>query len=103
MEKLIDLREVLVNVEKFSWEDSLFLPPTETWSLDTNCAILNTDDLDDEEEPRFAIDNNLKDALTIQDVQGVVMNIREQHPECTDDDLLKALLHYYQHDAFIVL
>jgi hypothetical protein len=104
MEKLFGLRELLVDVQDFSWKDSLFLPTTGTLSLDSNCAVLNMDDLDeDEETPKFAIDNNLKYALTIQDVKDVVKNIREQSPECTDDDLLKALLYYYQNDAFILL
>lgn len=103
METLIKLREILVNVEEYCWKDSLFLPENETWLLDSNCVVLNMDELeDDEEAPRFALDNNLKYVLTIQDVQDVVENIREQSPNCTDDDLLRALLYYYQNDAFIV-
>ncbi len=35
MEKLIALRNILNNIEKFEWSDALFLPEDETWSLDT--------------------------------------------------------------------
>lgn len=103
MEGLISLRDLLVDVEKYSWKDSLFFSKEGEWSLDSNCAVLNMDDLEDDEEiPPFAFDNNLRYVLTIQEVQDVVKNIRLQNEDCSEEDLIKALLYYYKNDAFIV-
>jgi hypothetical protein len=104
MEELVTTRELLNNVEKYSWEDSLFLPKDEVWSLDSKCAVLNMDDLDDVEEiPNFALENGLQYVLTIQDVQDVVKNVREKNPNCSENVLFDALLYYHKNDAFIVL
>ena len=59
--RLIELRNVLVNAVDFNWEDSLFLPSSEVWSLSSKCYLFNLDDLEDDEElPKFAIDNDFK-------------------------------------------
>ncbi len=102
MDKIIKLRDVLTNSEEHPWRAFLFLHEDKNWNLDSDCAVLNLDDLEiDEEVPQFAIDNNLIYALSIQDVQDIVINAREQRTNCTDEDLLKAFLYYYDNDAFI--
>ncbi|WCF09238.1 hypothetical protein NDS46_04865 [Paenibacillus thiaminolyticus] len=105
MEKLMAVRNILNNIKQFEWSDAVFLPEDETWSLDTQGAILDPDDVEDDsdEVPKFAKDNNLMYVLDIQTVKGIIKNISEQKAECTDNDLFEAFLYYYDNDAFIVL
>jgi hypothetical protein len=104
MDKLIRLRDVLINVEEFEWRDALFVKRDEEWTLDSKCAVLDPDDVEDDadEEPRFAIDNNLKYALNMQEVRGILKNAYEQKSNCNEDDLFKAFLYYYDNDAFML-
>ncbi|MCB2343283.1 DUF7716 domain-containing protein [Clostridium estertheticum] len=105
MNKIVKLRDVLLNIKEFKWNDGLFVVRDEELVLNSRCAVLDPDDVEDDadEEPRFAIDNNLKYALNMQDVRGVVMNAYEQKSSCTENDLLEAFLYYYSNDAFRVL
>ena len=104
MDKLIKLSDVLLNVEGFEWNDALFVVRDENLVLDSKCAVLDPDDVEDDadEEPRFAIDNNLKYALNMQEIRGVLKNAYEQKSSCTKNDLLEAFLYYYDNDAFML-
>jgi hypothetical protein len=103
--KLIELRKILNEIEKFEWSDALFLPEDETWSLDTQGTVLDPDDVEDdgEEVPEFAREHDLMYALSIQTIQSIIKNASEQKKDCTDADFLEAFLHYYDHDAYIVI
>jgi hypothetical protein len=102
MEKLLKLKDVLVNAEDYSFRDSLYLTMDKNWNLNSDCAVLNSDDLEtDEEDPKFALENGLIYALGIHDVQDIVINAKEQNLNCTGEDLLQAFLFYYNNDAFI--
>jgi hypothetical protein len=104
MEKLLKLRDILVHTNDYSWDDSLFLPEDKHWTLNSPCAVLNMDDLEDDEDvPQFAATNKLIYVLGIQDVQDIANNAREQNPNCSAKNLFNAFLYYYKHDAFIVL
>lgn len=104
MEKFT-LAEVLSNIEDFSWSDALYLPDDEVWSKCTKGVILDPDDVEDDEDdlPKYAKDHNLTYALSIQNIEGIVENVREQKREPTIEDYLQAYLFYYDHDAFIDL
>lgn len=99
------LRSILNNIEKFEWTDALFLPEDETWSLDTQGAVIDPDDVEDDtdEVPEFAKENNLMYALDIQTIKGIIKNAYEQKTDCTDKDLIEAFLYYYDSDAFMVI
>ncbi|RPF54146.1 DUF7716 domain-containing protein [Aquisalibacillus elongatus] len=102
MEKLIELRSVLLNAMDFNWDDSLFLPSNEEWFLSSKCYLYNLDDLEDDEEvPKFALDNDFKYVLSIADVQDIVDNAHQQLIECSELDLFNAFYYYYKNDAFI--
>ncbi|MEO3943820.1 hypothetical protein [Gorillibacterium sp. CAU 1737] len=105
MEKRMTLRTILTQIETFEWSDALFLPENETWSLETQGAVLDPDDVEDDEDevPKFAKDHDLMYALDIQTIQGIVENAYEQKSECTDQELFEAFTYYYDHDAFIVM
>lgn len=102
MEKLLKLADVLIYADTYSWADSLFLPQNMDWGLGVPCAVLNMDNLDDNEEiPQFAAQNHLTYALGIQAVQDIVNNARQQRPNCSEEFLFKAFLYYYKNDAFL--
>lgn len=105
MERLLVMRDILNNIEEFKWSDALFLPEDEVWSLDTQGAIIDPDDVEDDsdEVPKFAKENNLMYALDIQTLKGIIRNASEQKTECTDKDFIKAFLYYYDNDAFIIM
>lgn len=101
----MELRNILNNIEKFEWSDALFLPEDETWNLDTQGAVIDPDDVEDDadEVPEFAKENNLMYALDIQTIKGIIKNAYEQKTDCTDKDLIEAFLYYYDNDAFMVI
>jgi negative regulator of genetic competence, sporulation and motility len=103
MSKIFKLSDVLVNSEKFEWSDALFMSRVEEWTLNSSCAVLDPDDIEDDadEEPKFAQDNNLKYILSIQDIQSIVDNAKQQKTCCTENDLFEAFLYYFDNDAFI--
>lgn len=103
MGDLILLKDVLTDIDNYKWSDALFLTEDEVWDLQTKCAVLDPDDVEDDEDdaPRFAIDNNLVYTLSIQDIKGIVKNAYEQKSNCSEKDLLDAFLHYYDNDAFV--
>lgn len=103
MNKIIKLRDVLLNSESYVWSDALFLMKDEVWILDSKCTVLDPNDVEDDadEEPRFAAKNNMIYALSIQDIQSVVENATEQNAHCIENDLLQAFLYYFNNDAFI--
>ena len=100
-DRVYDLGYVLHNIERFSWSDDLYLPPDQPWEERTPCAVLDTSELDEGEEPELARSLGLAYALTVQDVRGIVGNVRELVPQPTTGQLLAALKYYYEHDAFI--
>ena len=102
MKNLQKLSDVLNNINEYSWQDSLFLPENKNWNLESNCAVLNMDNLSvDEEIPQLAIDNKLIYALSIADLQDIVENAKEQLPHCSNEEIFKAFLYYFNNDAFI--
>jgi hypothetical protein len=102
MRELIELRNILLNPFEFNWEDSLFLSRSEDWTLSSKCYLFNLDDLEDDEElPKFALENDFKYMFSIADVQDIVNNAQQQLIVCSEKNLLDAFYYYYKNDAFI--
>ncbi len=104
MGRLITLREALDLADDSPDDAALFLPPGGDWTLYTHCAILEVDRYDDSESPPpFARQNGLARALSVPQIQDIVINARQQVAEPSPEQLLAALLFYYRRDAFIIL
>ena len=102
MERLITLREALSLADSSPDDAALFLPLGEAWSLDTACALSETDPYEDSEAPpKLAQDHGLGYALSVPQLQDIVSNARQQLAEPTAEQLLAAFLFYYDRDAFI--
>jgi len=94
---------VLENIDDFKWSDALYLPEDEVWDVDTEGLICDPNDVEDEDDevPLAAKERNLIYALSIQDIQDIVYNAKQQKDNAFADDLLEAYLYYYDNDAFI--
>jgi len=99
--KFTTLGEVLLNARAYEWSDALHLPAG-SWTAETRALVMYPED-DEDEEPQLARDNRMRYALGIDAVQDIVDNVRDQKPDATLADLVRAFQHYYERDAFIVL
>lgn len=97
------LSYVLENIDEFEWSDALYLPEDEVWNLDTEGLICDPNDVENEcdEVPQVAKEHNLIDALSIQDIQDIVYNAKQQKENVSIDELLEAYLYYFDNDAFV--
>ena len=101
------LKEILLSIEDHSVLAWIYLPADKNWKLDSACAVLESEEvppeLEDEPDagiPEFAKQNGLIQVLPVSTVQDIVSNAKEQKPDATIGDLLKAFEFYYRHDAF---
>ena len=94
---------ILENIDDFEWSDALFLPEDEVWNMDTEGMICDPNDVENEsdEVPKAAKERNLIYALSIQDLQDIVYNAKQQKEKASVDEVLEAYLYYYDNDAFI--
>jgi hypothetical protein len=98
------LKNVLNHANELPWNEYLFLPVDKNWSLDSDCSVINWDELEDAgDTPKIAIDNKLIYVLDIATIQDIVNNANQQRPQCSASDLFKAFMYYYNNDAFITL
>jgi hypothetical protein len=93
---------VFQQLQTLPWNFALYLPRREEWTLDSLSAVLDPNDCeDDADEPQFAIDHELRYALTIQDIQSIARNVSQQKPNATEHDFLCAFKFYFDKDSFM--
>ena len=99
---ILKLSQVLESAEQLPFEGDLFLPKNEKLNQDTKCAILLEDDNFEftEETLLFAETHGLNYHFGIYLVQDVVGNAKLQKSEVSVDELVTALEHYLEYDAF---
>lgn len=99
------LGEVLRTAEDLPWTHALYAPAGPL-QLDESTPVLvwDVDDVADDatDLPAEAIALGYDYVLAIDDVQSIVANARSQRVNPTTADLLLALRHYLDRDAFIV-
>lgn len=105
METIFKLSFILRHIKDFTWSDALFLPENEVWCGITDGMVLEPDDVEEEEDeiPEIAKKGHLIFVLSIQTLQSIIENAYEQKNNCTEDELLRAFLYYYDNDAYINL
>lgn len=101
------LEEVLTGSGHFSHRAWLYLPRTGEWDLETSAAVLESDEISEEDEdlpdagvPEFAKANDLKQVLPITAVQDIVANLKHVNPSPTSVEILSAFTFYYTTDGF---
>lgn len=101
MEKRVELKCLLLDAEQFPWNEHVYMSKDESWTLDSSCYIFNLSELaDDEDDPKFAIENNLRCVLSVGDIQDVVLNMKQQKENCSEQELFNAFIYYFENDAF---
>lgn len=102
--KNLTLSELLANVEQIDPTYELYMPKQEAWTLDTPCSVIGYEDYADaEEDPQYALENNLVYVFGIETVRSIVSNARLQKAEVSLKELYDAFIYYYDHDAFLIL
>jgi len=106
--KIMTFAHVLENIESFSTRCWIYLPSDDEWSLESNSAVLESEEVLPEEEddleagvPEFAKKNKLMRALPVSEVQDIVRNLKEQLPTASLDQAFEAFLYYYDNDSYI--
>ncbi len=110
------IRDVLLSIkEKYLLEGERAVEEDNDWyiyesddilSLSTSCCISSRPEFDENDEeifPGFAIENDMDYSLMPELVTDVVINALDQKRDATEEELLKALNHYLEADAFIKL
>ncbi|MFD4704138.1 hypothetical protein ACFWM3_04635 [Gottfriedia sp. NPDC058432] len=70
--------------------------------MNSSCYLIDLDELDDNEDiPKFAVQNNYCYVLNMADIQDIVDNVKQQRAECSELDLFEAFQYYFKYDAFI--
>ncbi|NML35503.1 RHS repeat-associated core domain-containing protein [Paraburkholderia antibiotica] len=104
MNKLTRLKDVLQDIDQQPWDFALYMPHGVDWNEDTQCAVLNPDDFENEPDPDrpiFAVDHGLHHALGIQVVKSIVENAKLQLADADASNLVSAFVYYYDNDAYI--
>lgn len=101
--KKVTIQEILSNADTFTWSDSLFLSIDDVWVLETEGLVWDPDDVesDEDEVPKSAEENGYDCFLSIQTIQSIVRNAKQQRPDASLKLLLDAFLYYWDNDAFI--
>ena len=102
-QRLIKLSDILLSAEQLPWQRELFLPSDRNWTLDTEGALLDTEDEEDPANPILAQTYGLIGALGTAEIQDIVSNAKQQNPKADVSRLLQAFLFYFANDAFIRL
>ncbi|WNZ63997.1 hypothetical protein QEG98_10045 [Myxococcus sp. MxC21-1] len=100
MDKLLSLGEVLVHINECHWEDFLYAEGRPPWTVETRCVVIERDPYSDE-LPEAAKALSLVPVLQVSDVKSVVRNAKQQRPDVSTEDLVRALTFYFQKDAYI--
>jgi len=72
-----------------------------TWTVETPCAVVDNDDLDETGSHPLVVRHNLERALSVSQVQDIAANLAAQGAEGTERELLRALVFYVKNDAFV--
>lgn len=99
------LSALLANADSLDWQTALYLPVDKSrWGLDCVAIVENPDGFDDydgDDNPVELSKLHYRYVIQCDDVQSVVLNLREQCPAFDLDLAYKAFIYYLEHDAFI--
>jgi hypothetical protein len=109
-EQLRSLRDLLREAGELSDTAWLYLSGKEPWTLESRALVAESEEVAPEEEndpdagtPEAVRKLGFVEVLPIATVKEVVRNAQMQDPDVDDETLRRALIHYYDHDAFVEL
>lgn len=94
------LGDVLSAERGLSWTKAYYLKGGPPWSSDTPCAVLDEDEASDSADELRTL--GMKHVLDVQEVRGVIMNLRHRTKSPTIVEIVEAVEFYYLNDAYIV-
>lgn len=103
--QFLTIGEVISQPHSFRWDYAIYANIKADLNEEALCLILDPDDVenDENEEPAEACRNGFSYVLSIQDVQSIFENLKDQSRLVTKEMMLLAFRHYLKWDAFIVL
>lgn len=75
-------------------------------TLETDCVIDEYSEITDDDEeifPKYITQNNLEFWFTDELLEDVTFNALKQKTSATNEEILKAIKHYNEHDSFMKL
>jgi hypothetical protein len=100
--------DVLATIATRSVRAWVYLPSHRNWSLDSESATLESDEVPPELEdepyagvPEVAKQHSLMQVVPVATLQDIVSNALQQKPDATPQELFAAFNFYYNNDAFI--
>ncbi|MBL8918239.1 MAG: hypothetical protein JNJ54_05225 [Myxococcaceae bacterium] len=93
------LGELLRAIDGFHWESSLYLEPDVKLTAAVKAQVVRTDPYS--LEPLEDVPPQYRRLLSVQDVQGIVSNARQQLGKPTTAQLVEALQYYVTKDAYL--
>ena len=97
--QVITLGEALEKADTYDSAFWLFLEPETVWQKRTRAQVVRTDRYT--LEPIEPVAEGLRRALSVPDIQDVVVNAKAQLKRPTTDQLVEALRYFVMNDAFI--
>ena len=98
------LGDVLSRLQELPGSHGLFVKNDRSMKAETECLFAPLSDENFEADIfNISMANRLVYVLHSNQVYEVVSNARGQDPECTPEQLAKAVNHYYRYDGFMTL
>ncbi len=101
-----NLENVMGEIDSFEWNLYAYIYPDNSICMSSLILIIDDDaeeERDDDDEPIYPVAKGYKSFLSVADLQSIKSNLLEQKPDYSQSELLSAVMHYYENDAFILI
>jgi hypothetical protein len=94
----------MVDVDTLDWNLYAYIDSSVAISMASLILIINDDEedeRDENDEPTYPLSKGYKSFLSVADLQSIKSNLAQQKPNYINSELLEAVKHYYENDAFV--
>lgn len=101
-----NLGGILSDIENLSWKLSVYLENVDQIDGETKALVLDADDIDladDDFTPLVVFERGFHEFISIQLLQDVVSNLRQQKANASLDEQISAAIYYFEMDAFLTV
>lgn len=97
------LYDILRKVDSIESKFEVYIRDPSDFDLDDEVMLFDALEFLDPDFPTVEESAGLKLLLAVEELQGVVSNLRNQRVELSEDNLLSAVKYYFERDAYISL
>lgn len=97
------LYDILRKVDSIESKFEVYICDPSDFDLDDEVMLFDALEFLDPDFPTVEESAGLKLLLAVEELQGVVSNLRNQRVELSEDNLLSAVKYYFERDAYISL